>query len=149
LQVELAALVQREGETRGGALDAAPIRGIFARHFIVDQAPHRLLGYRLDRNGHDVIEARIGAPDGERILHGEGQGAMAAFVDAWTRWSGRNISVLDYREHAIGECTDAEAAAYVRVEIDGRTISGAAIDRDTVAASLRALLSALNLCRPG
>jgi 2-isopropylmalate synthase len=144
LQVELAALVQRASETRGGVLDAAQIRAIFEQHFIVDQEPHRLLGYRLDRNGHDVIEARIGTPDGEQRLHGEGQGAMAAFVDAWTRWSGRNVAVLDYQEHAIGEGTDAEAAAYVRVEIDGRAINGAAIDRDTVAASLRALLSALN-----
>lgn len=125
-------------------LDAAQIRTIFEQHFIVDQAPHRLLGYRLDRNGHDVIEARIGAPDGERMLHGEGQGAMAAFVEAWMRWSGRDVTVLDYQEHAIGEGTDAEAAAYVRVEVDGQAISGAAIDRDTVAASLKALLSALN-----
>ncbi|MBK1716681.1 2-isopropylmalate synthase [Thiocystis violacea] len=144
LQVELAGLVQRESEARGGVLDAGSLRAIFERHFVFDQAPHRLLGYRLDRNGHDVIEARIGTPDGERVLRGEGQGAIAAFIDAWTRWSGRRVSVLDYREHAIGEGTDAEAAAYVRLDIDGARVAGAAIDRDTVAASLRALLSAVN-----
>ena len=144
LQVELAPLVQRETEARGGVLDAASIRAIFERAFILDQAPSRLLGYRLDRNGHDRIEVRIGGPAGERILHGDGQGAIAAFVDAWTRWSGSRLRVLDYQEHAIGEGTDAEAAAYVHLEIDGARFIGAAIDRDTVAASLRAVLSALN-----
>jgi 2-isopropylmalate synthase len=52
--------------------------------------------------------------------------------------------VLDYQEHAIGAGTDAEAAAYVLLDIGGVRVSGAAIDRDTVGASLRALLSALN-----
>ncbi len=144
LQVELAPLVQRESEERGGEMEAADIHAMLRDHFMTDQVPWRLLGYRLDRNGHDVIEVRIGGSDGERRLRGEGEGAIAAFVDAWTRWSGRRISVLDYREHAIGEGTDAEAAAYVQLELDGERVAGAAIDRDTVAASLRAVLSALN-----
>lgn len=146
LQVELARLVQRDSEAHGGELNADDILALFRAHFIVDQAPHRLLGYRIARNGHDAIEIRIGGSDGERSLRGEGEGegAIAAFVDAWTRWSGRRIGVLDYREHAIGAGTDAEAAAYVLLDLDGQRVAGAAIDRDTVAASLRAVLSALN-----
>lgn len=147
LQVDLAAQVQHETETHGGVLDARQIYAVFMRNFIVDQAPERLLGYRLDRNGHDVIEVRIGAQDRVRTLHGAGQGAIAAFVDAWTRASGRRLSVLDYQGHAIGAGTDAEAAAYVLLDVDGIRMAGAAIDRDTVAASLRAVLSALNRCR--
>jgi 2-isopropylmalate synthase len=54
------------------------------------------------------------------------------------------VQVLDYQEHAIGAGTDAEAAAYVLLDIAGERVCGAAIDRDTVGASLRALLSALN-----
>ncbi|NEX22502.1 2-isopropylmalate synthase [Thiorhodococcus mannitoliphagus] len=144
MQVELARLVQRETEARGGVMDAASIREVFERSFIADQAPDSLLGYRLDRNGHDRIEVRIRGAGGVSTLHGEGQGAIAAFVDAWTRWSGRRLSVVDYQEHALGEGTDAEAAAYVQLEIDGDRVAGAAIDRDTLAASLRAVISALN-----
>ncbi len=96
-----------------------------------------------------MMSSRRGSatPDGERQLRGEGQGAIAAFVAAWTGWSGSRVRVLDYQEHAIGEGTDAEAAAYVQLEVDGVRMSGAAIDRDTVAASLRAVLSALNRCQ--
>ncbi|CRI67164.1 2-isopropylmalate synthase (Alpha-isopropylmalate synthase) (Alpha-IPM synthetase) [Thiocapsa sp. KS1] len=144
MQVELARLVQAQSERRGGEMDAESIRRIFMDHFVVDQSPVRLLGYRLDRNGHDVIEARIAVPDGEHRLRGEGEGAMAAFVDAWSRWSGQPVRILDYQEHAIGEGTDAEAIAYVQLELGSQRIAGAAIHRDTVAASLGAVLSALN-----
>ena len=144
MQVELARLVQAQSERRGGEMDAASIHRIFMDHFVVDQSPVRLLGYRLDRNGHDVIEARIAGPEGEQRLRGEGEGAMAAFVDAWSRWTGQPVRILDYQEHAIGEGTDAEAIAYVQLECGSQRISGAAIERDTVAASLGAVLSALN-----
>ncbi len=144
LQVELARLVQGESERRGGEMDAERIHGLFRAEFVADRAPHRLVGYRLYRNGHDVIEARVAGTGAERVLHGEGQGAIAAFVDAWTRWSGQRVSVLDYQEHAIGEGTDAEAAAYVLMDLGGERVAGAAIDRDAVGASLKAVLSAIN-----
>jgi 2-isopropylmalate synthase len=144
LQVELAALVQAESERRGGEIDGAAIHRLFRQHFVADQAPVRLLGYRLTRNGHDLIDARVGTSGGERVLRGEGDGAIAAFVDAWTRHTGQAVNVIDYSEHAIGEGTDADAAAYVQVNVGGQRVSGAAIDRDTVSASLKAVLSALN-----
>jgi 2-isopropylmalate synthase len=52
--------------------------------------------------------------------------------------------VVDYSEHAMEEGTDAEAAAYVQLNIDGRRVAGAALDQDTVSASLKAVLSAIN-----
>jgi 2-isopropylmalate synthase len=140
----LAPIVQRVSEERGGIIDAATIRELFQQHFIRDRAPAQLLGYRLSRNGHDQIQARVRVDGMEQRLDGTGEGAIAAFGDAWTRFSGQPVHVLDYQEHAIGTGTDAEAAAYVQLDIDGRRIAGAAIDRDTVGASLKAVLSALN-----
>jgi 2-isopropylmalate synthase len=144
LQVELAQAVQRESERRGGEMDGANIYRLFRERFVADRGPYRLDGYRLTRNGHDLIEARIGTPVGERALSGEGQGAISAFADAWTRFAGQSIQILDYQEHAIGEGTDAEAAAYVLVSLEGERLAGAAIDRDVVGASLKAVLAALN-----
>ncbi|MBK1730451.1 2-isopropylmalate synthase [Thiococcus pfennigii] len=143
LQVELAQLVQAESE-RGGEVNAARIHALFRERFVVDQGPVRLVGYGLVRNGHDVIEARIAEAGIERTLHGEGDGAIAALIDAWTRHSGQRVSVVDYREQAIGEGTDAEAAAYVLLNVDGQRVAGAAIDQDTVSASVKAVFSAIN-----
>jgi 2-isopropylmalate synthase len=144
LQVELAQLVQAESERSGGEVDSATIHRLFRTYFIADQAPVRLLGYRLSRNGHDEIEVQLGEGTLQRMLHGSGEGAIAAFMDAWMHYSGQRINVVDYTEHAIGAGTDAEAAAYVLLNLDGMRVAGAAIDQDTVSASLKAVLSALN-----
>jgi len=146
LQQALAPIVQRESEQRGGIIDAERIHALFQAHFVHDgrQAPTRLAGYRLHRNGRERIEARVQASDVERAITGEGEGAIAAFADAWRRAFGTEVKVVDYQEHAIGAGTDAEAAAYVLLDIEGRQVPGAAIDRDTLGASLRAVLSALN-----
>jgi 2-isopropylmalate synthase len=139
--------VQRESERRGGVIDAERIHALFHEHFVHERvgAPTRLAGYRLSRNGHDRIEARIVRHGAEQVISGSGEGAIAAFADAWRRAFGIEVKVADYQEHAIGAGTDAEAAAYVLLDMDGRQVPGAAIDRDTVGASLRAVLSALSV----
>ncbi|KAA6182923.1 2-isopropylmalate synthase [Thiohalocapsa marina] len=152
LQQALAPIVQRASEERGGIIDAETIRGLFLQHFVRDRAPAELRGYRLSRNGRDRLEVRVAMADAaggdggqtEYRITGDGEGAIAAFADAWGRFSGQPVNVIDYQEHAIGAGTDAEAAAYVLLDVDGVQVAGAAIDRDTVAASLKAVLSALN-----
>jgi 2-isopropylmalate synthase len=57
--------------------------------------------------------------------------------------------VLDYNEHALSAGSDAQAAAYVECEIDGRTLWGVGVDADTVGASMRAVLSAVNRSQRG
>jgi 2-isopropylmalate synthase len=145
MQVELAQRVQQASEACSGEIDSATIHALFMQHFVADREPVMLQGYRLDRNGgRDVIDAHIAEHGVEQYLHGEGEGALSAFVDAWVRYSGQQMNVVDYSEHAIGSGTDAEAVAYVQLNVGGQRISGAALDHDTVSASLKAVLSALN-----
>jgi 2-isopropylmalate synthase len=54
------------------------------------------------------------------------------------------VRVLDYAEHALSAGSDAQAAAYVECEVSGATRWGVGIDTNTVTASLRAVLSAVN-----
>ena len=145
MQVELAQVVQRASEERSGEIDSATIHALFMQHFVADQEPVTLKGYRLDRNGgQDVIDAQIVENGREYQLQGKGEGALSAFVNGWMRHSGNQMNVVDYSEHAIGAGTDAEAVAYIQLNIEGQRVSGVAMDHDTVSASLRALLSAMN-----
>lgn len=144
IQVELAQIVQSASEESAGEIESDEIRELFLEHFVADLEPVQLMGYKLNRNGRDAIEATVLEEGAKCVLHGEGEGAISAFVDGWMRHSGQTVSVVDYTEHAIGEGTDAEAAAYVQLNIDGLRVSGAAMDHDTVSASLKAILSALN-----
>ncbi len=145
MQVEMARLVQHESEQSTGEIDSSTIHDLFMVHFVADRMPVRLTGYRLDRQrGHDVIEVSVAIDGVDLSMRGEGEGAISAFVDAWTRHSGQHLNVVDYSEHSMGEGTDAEAVAYVQINVDGARVSGVSFDRDTVSASLKAVLSALN-----
>ena len=146
IQVELAAMVQRLSESHSGEVDSTAIHQLFQRHFVADNTPLKLDGYRIDRQGgQDVIEARIQESGKNRSIHGCGEGAISAFIDACTCAFGRQIEVVDYSEHALGEGTDAEAVAYVLLDVEGQRVAGAAFDQDSLSASLKSLLSAINL----
>ena len=145
MQVDLAQVVQKASEDQSGEVDSQRIYELFCDHFVNAAAPATLNGYHIDRaDGRDQIEVRISADNVEQVIRGEGEGALSAFVDAWTKASGQQVNVVDYSEHAIGEGTNAEAAAYVQLNVDGVRVGGAAMDHDTVSASLSAVLSALN-----
>ncbi|QAU32972.1 2-isopropylmalate synthase [Janthinobacterium sp. 17J80-10] len=148
MQVDLAQVVQKASEAVSGEIDGATIHALFRKNFVVESGALVLQGYQIrHEGGHDAIEAAIDENGATRQLRGEGEGALSAFVDALMRHSGRQINVVDYSEHAIGAGTDAEAAAYVQLNIDGQRYSGAAFDHDTVSASLKAVLAALNRAR--
>jgi len=147
MQSELAVIVQQVSEARGGVVDGETIHQLFIDHFVRDQMPVALNGYQLDNDGSsDTIELRITTDGVEQVISGEGEGAISAFIDAWHRHGGQPLKVIDYSEHAVEEGVDAEAIAYVQLEVAGKRISGAALDHDTVSASLKAVISALNRC---
>ena len=149
LQVELAQIVQRESERSSGEVDSARIHALFMQHFADDTHPIGLAAYRLDRReGTDVIEAQIERGGRLQSITGAGEGAIEALVNAWSTTYGNRINVVDYSEHALGSGTSADAVAYVQLSIDGQRSAGAAFDRDTVSASMRAVLAALNRADP-
>ena len=79
----------------------------------------------------------------ERRVEGVGNGPIAAFVDALQRECDIELTVVDYREHAIGAGADAQATAYVQVRDPGEaTLYGVGIDGNIVTASLKAVASA-------
>jgi 2-isopropylmalate synthase len=150
MQVELAQLVQQASEQRSGEIASSTIHALFMQHFVADHEPLSLNGYLLERaDSQDLIQAQIVENGSEYTLHGNGEGALSAFIDGWIKRGGQKISVVDYNEHAIGAGTDAEAVAYVQLNINGQRVSGVAFDHDTVSASLKAVLSALNRAMSG
>ncbi|MBW0158889.1 2-isopropylmalate synthase [Sedimentimonas flavescens] len=52
-----------------------------------------------------------------------------------------------YQVHAVTEGTDAQATVSVRMEEDGRIVTGSAADTDTILASVKAYVGALNRLR--
>ena len=82
--------------------------------------------------------------DAERTETRQGDGPVdAAFnaVDAMFQHHGR---LQLYQVHAVTEGTDAQATVSVRMEEDGRIATGQAADTDTILASVKAYVGALN-----
>ena len=84
----------------------------------------------------------------ERTIEGTGNGPIDAFVDALTKDCGSTLHLNSYSEHAIGTGANASAVAYVEmVNPAGRKFWGVGVNPNIVAASLRAVVSALNQSR--
>ena len=149
LQIEFAQVVQRLTDATGKELSAKDIYGAFVSEYLeggkIGFVEHTTLP--TGKAGAErTIEARLRLDGVEKTLTGEGNGPIAAYVDALAKAAGIAIDVVDYREHAIkgGDGAKARAAAYVEAKVGDRTLFGVGIDANIVTASLKAVTSAVN-----
>jgi 2-isopropylmalate synthase len=147
LQIEFSSVIQKLTEASGTEITADQIWSAFERTYLTTQEPLGLIGHPVITTASDTgdatIEAHVKLASGPRWVKGQGNGPIAAFVDA-LRGAGIAIEITDYSEHALSEGADAKAAAYVEARIGGRTRWGVGLDANIVTASLRAVVSAVN-----
>ncbi len=146
LQIEFSRLVQEVTDRTGKELTSADIWSLFQDVYL-RQGGIVLADYNLFPEPGAPSQRRIAATvavDGaERRIEGVGNGPIAAFVDALGRECGVVLTVIDYREHALGAGADAQATAYVQIRDGGdTTLHGVGIDGNIITASLKAVASA-------
>ncbi len=147
LQIEFSQVVQRITDGEGGEVSSKEMWDVFADEYLAPIRPlerirQRVIGSEVD-GGIDVIEAVVKVNGTETEIRGEGNGPLAAFVDALGS-VGIDVHVLDYSEHAMSAGKEAAAAAYVEASVGGRTVWGVGIATSITTASLRAVVSAVN-----
>ena len=114
----------------GVAPDHPRIKGIIkSLHRVMDKPEIRLLG-NVDV-GKDVT------------VDGHGNGPLAAYANALEKL-GIDVEIQEYNQHARTSGDDAEAAAYVLAEVNGRKVWGVGIAGSITYASLKAVTSAVN-----
>ena len=141
LQIEFSQVVQREMDASGKELSAAALWELFQREYGVNAV--KTPQYRLsEADGVVNMTSEIEVDGVKYFLEGEGTGPIDAFVQALSAAVGRNVRVLNYAEHAIGEGANAKAIAYVELRIDDAQVCyGVGVDANIVSASLRAIIS--------
>ncbi len=83
--------------------------------------------------------------DGEtKTAKAEGNGPVDATFAAISQLFPHEASLQLYQVHAVTEGTDAQAEVTVRLEENGKTVNGQGADHDTLVASARAYINALN-----
>jgi 2-isopropylmalate synthase len=147
LQIEFSRVVQAHTDAEGGEVSPAQMWQAFSAEYLAD-GPAALLAHHASSvvDAKDALTVELLLDGQQRQIEGTGNGPISAFCDALSA-VGSSVRVLDYAEHALSAGSDARAAAYVECEIDGQTLWGVGIDANTVTASLRAVLSALNRAR--
>ena len=83
--------------------------------------------------------------DGEvKKAESNGNGPVDAIFNAIGALFPHNSNLQLYQVHAVTQGTDAQAEVTVRLEEDGKTVNGQGADADTLVASARAYVHALN-----
>jgi 2-isopropylmalate synthase len=145
LQMEFSKVIQQVTDSEGGEVSPKEMRDVFDTEYLARVTPLKLIRHRIssDGEGTEEIVATVRVENEIHEIIGNGNGPIAAFVDALAG-IGFDVRVLDYHEHALSAGDDARAAAYVECAVEDTVLWGVGIDSSIVSASLKAVVSAIN-----
>jgi 2-isopropylmalate synthase len=151
LQIEFSGVVQARTDAEGGEVSSAQIWDIFTDEYLPttddDQRWGRfeLLSTRSSSDMSGDVSLDVTLRDGESIQPASavGNGPVAAFLEI-VRAQGFEVTLYDYVEHALSSGGDAQAAAYIELQVDDQRLWGVGIDNDISTASLKAIVSGVN-----
>jgi 2-isopropylmalate synthase len=151
LQIEFSRVVQNKTDSEGGEITSEALWDIFQDEYLPSSIESKKWGrFELKRmstvsemDGIVQLDAVLRDGSTEVQVSGTGNGPISAFLEVLTK-QGISVSLLDYSEHTLGASSDAQAAAYVELSVDGATLWGVGIDGDISNASLKAVISAVN-----
>ena len=145
--VEFAAVVQRLTETLDREIKTDEILEAFLQEYVVESGSYKLLDYDLltSRENDQRCVARVEVAEQQVTIDGEGSGPIEAFVNGMVATLNEPLNIIDYHEHALTTGKDARAICLLAID-DGAAgrCYGVGLSRNTITASLTAIISALN-----
>ena len=153
LQIEFSRVVQNKTDQDGGEVSSVKLWDIFIDEYLPAPADRidlkwgrfelKKMPTESNMDGHVELNIVLRDGAGELQATGTGNGPISAFLNVLDK-QGVGVRLLDYVEHTLSEGGDAQAAAYVELEVNGHTLWGVGIDGDISTASLKAVISAVN-----
>lgn len=145
LQIDFSAPVQAYAEERETEVGSAEVYKLFEDTYLAANGRWQLGNYRVSRkDGVDRLQAQLQEGTAIHHLTGTGNGVVASFVDAMQQFTGQQIVLVEYNEHALSHSADAEAICYIQLNIDGERFCGVGRSSDIIQASLDGILGAIN-----
>ncbi|MFD1912885.1 2-isopropylmalate synthase [Halodurantibacterium flavum] len=95
-------------------------------------------------DGPQEAELTLSIDGEEKSIDATGDGPIDAAFNAVKMLFPHKARLQLYQVHAVTEGTDAQATVSVRMEEDGKIVTGQSADTDTVVASVKAYVNALN-----
>ena len=151
-QIDFSRVIQQEAESRQTELTSDDVISVFENTYL-NQSTLALQDYEI-KNTAGTVSFTGSVRMGDDIIDvvGNGNGPLSAFINAISAKLNKNIHVINYAEHALTvesqspltqNNSDANAVAYLQLNIEGEIYSGIGTCSSTVSAMLKAALSAL------
>ncbi len=138
--------VKRVSDVQHRELTAEDVLSVFMENYVNNFDPLDVVeAHFKQENG---IIATITVYDGsgvEKVFSASGNGRLDAVSNALKQHLGYRYSIIKYQEHAIEQGSASKAIAYIGIKLpDGNVSWGAGTHDDVMAASVNALVSAIN-----
>lgn len=156
MQIDFSRVVQQKAEDAARELKNEEILETFENTYLQNSG-YELLDHNINNKGGEVEFNGQITLNGETIdVSGHGNGPLSSFIDGVARHTGKQLHIINYSEHAISpeftqgdddgqsDKTNAKAAAYIQLNVDGEIYSGIGTHTSTVSAMLKGALSALS-----
>jgi 2-isopropylmalate synthase len=162
MQIDFSRVVQQQAETVARELQNDEILQTFEDTYL-RQGSFELLDYSVNNKGGQVyFNGQVQMNDDIITIDGTGNGPLSSFINGLAQHTGKSLHIINYAEHAINpqhnningdgngidddtnsdNKTDANAAAYIQLNVDGDVYSGIGTCSSTVSAMLKGALSA-------
>jgi 2-isopropylmalate synthase len=144
---EFADVIQKIAEKQG---EVAPttIMEVFMNEYLKQAAPYEFLRARAEDHGDrdTKVELTFNYNGVLKEVEAVGNGPLDAVKMALHNTTDADVTILDYTQHALGEGSNARAAAYIcmRDEKTGNVTHGVGVSSNITRAGIRAVFSALN-----
>lgn len=122
------------------------VYAIFAENYVNQSTPLEMLDYHFVRNPDSFkVVLTVQYNGWEQDITAMGNGRLDAVSNAVKKLTGMEYTLSTYKEHALEKGSTARAVSYVGIDLpSGRTIWGAGVHEDIIAASIMGLISAVN-----
>lgn len=124
---------------------AGELKSMLWQEYVEREKPYSLKHFHASGNGDIYCEVMVLVSGEEKKIIGNGNGPIAAFVDAIRKSELLNLEVVDFKEQSLESGSGAKAIAYVRIVFEnGKYFWGAGVDTNSELASIKAVLNAIN-----
>lgn len=148
---EFAQVIQKVSEATGEEVRPSQIYQAFQEEYLWSKEPFEVKNCHIETDSATEasgvttkMKAKVKIHGKVHDVAGKGNGPIDAFCEAIRQSQAVQFQVTSYHEHALGEGSNAQAVAYVQIEVKGHAFFGVGVDSNISLASIKALCSALN-----
>jgi len=149
MQPYVSAVIQRLAEETGREMKPDDIWNAFSATYLETVTPYELISFTTDPvpGDPDHVEgtATVRIDGEETSFTGTGNGPLEAFRAGLLSVGIPEFEIVAYHQHSVDHGAASRAVAFARVNSEAGSAYGAGLDNNSMIASLKAILSALNL----